>query len=198
MPLRTLDRTDDQEASMADPSTMDILRESRLVAFTTGALMLVAGLTVLFWPDRTLIVVARIAGILIVATGIAEIAEAVTAHRRGTYWGLLVLQGAVNVVAGLLLLFWPDITLMAVVWLVGLAHIVTGAIGIIVFSTIPAELGRSTYLWRAAVRIVFGVVLVAWPDATLTVLALVVGVGLVALALTLLFSGYQLGRAAHA
>ena len=39
---------------MSDERTaMDVLRSSRAIAYTIGAVCLIAGLVLLFWPDRS-------------------------------------------------------------------------------------------------------------------------------------------------
>ena len=183
---------------MPDRTTLDTLRESRLLAFTSGTLLLVAGIVLLFWPDRTLTVVARFVGLLIAVSGIAEILEALSVRGRGTGWGLLLLRGLLNLATGVLLLVWPGITLTVLVWLAGINFIVTGLLGLLAYRSLPAELDRSTLVGRSIVAIVFGVVLVAWPDSTLTVVAFVAGLGLALLGLLLLFSGFKLARLSRA
>jgi len=55
-----------------DRSSLDVLRGSRVVAYTLGAITLVAGLVLLFWPDRTVTVVARLTGILLIIVGVRD------------------------------------------------------------------------------------------------------------------------------
>ena len=86
----------------------------------------------LFWPDRTWTVVARFIGIFFVVIGFGQAVEAVTTHRQGTYWGLLLLRGVINLGVGLALLFWPSATVTVVVWLVGLDLVLTGILAFIV------------------------------------------------------------------
>jgi uncharacterized membrane protein HdeD (DUF308 family) len=180
-----------------DRSTMDLLRGSRLVAYTVGLLAIVAGIVLLVWPDRTVVVVARLAGLLLVVVGLGEAFDAVTTHRKGSYWGLLLLRGVLDLVMGALLLFWPDITITVLVWLFGLDLIVTGIIGLFVQRQIPKDMGRSPLIARSVVSILFGIVVVVWPSTTLTVLVWLIGLQLLLLGALLLFSGYQLTKASH-
>jgi uncharacterized membrane protein HdeD (DUF308 family) len=182
---------------MADDerTTLDVLRGSRILAYTVGLLSLAGGLVLLFWPDRTIVVVARLIGVFLVAIGLGEAFEASTSHRKGSYWGLLLARGVINVVMGGLLLFWPDVTVTVLVWLFGLDLMITGVIGLFASRHVPPELGRSSLLFRSIVALVFGFVVVVWPDVTLWVLALLVAIQLVLVGLLLLWSGYQLTRA---
>lgn len=181
---------------MADDrrSTLEVLRGSRILAFTVGGIALAAGLVLLFWPDRTIVVVARLAGLLIAIVGISDSYEAVTTHRKGSYWGLLLLRGLINIVVGGLLLFWPDITVTVLVWLFGVDLMLTGVIGLFVSRRIPSDLGRSSVVTRSAISIAFGLVIVVWPDATLSVVAFIIAAQLVLLGALLFYSGYQLTK----
>ena len=51
-----------------------VIRESRTLAYALGGITLAAGLVLLFWPDRTIGVVARVAGLLMVIMGIGDLA----------------------------------------------------------------------------------------------------------------------------
>ena len=111
--------------AMDDRSTMDLLRGSRIVAYTVGALALIGGLVLLFWPDRTVVVVARLVGLLFLVVGFGQAIDAITTHRRGSYWGLLLVRGLIHLGFGAALLFWPGVTVKVVVWLIGLDLVLT-------------------------------------------------------------------------
>ena len=177
-----------------DRSTIDLLRGSRITAYAIGAICLVAGIVLLFWPDRTWTVVARFIGIFFVVIGFGQAVEAITTHRQGSYWGLLLLRGVINLAVGLALLFWPSATVTVVVWLVGLDLVLTGILAFIVSFQVPKDMGRSAFLVQAVVTVVLGVLIMAWPDATLTVISVILAALLIVFGLVLLMSGYQLTK----
>jgi uncharacterized membrane protein HdeD (DUF308 family) len=176
-----------------DRSAVSIVRESKLLAYTVGALTLAAGLVLLFWPDRTLTVVARLAGLLLVFVGIGDLVETVRHHRGMSYWGLLLLRAVINVGFGLALVFWPGITVGVVVWLVGLDFVIAGAIGLLVRSQMAPE-SRSAITSRSILTIVFGIAIMVWPDATVSVVAFLVAALLILFGLIFLWSGYALSK----
>jgi len=182
-----------------DRSTIDLLRSSRIMAWAVGLLSLAAGIVLIAWPDRTVLVVARLVGVLFAVTGLGQCLEALTSHRRGSYWGLLLLRGVVNLGFGLALVFWPGVTVTVAVWLLGINLIVTGVLGLAAGTQVPKELGRSSFFLHGAVALVFGLIIVIWPDVSAGVLtgglAILVGIGLVLLGLVFLATAYQLGRA---
>jgi uncharacterized membrane protein HdeD (DUF308 family) len=180
--------------AMDDRSTIDLLRGSRITAYTIGVLSLIAGIVLLFWPDRTIVVVARLVGILILVIGVGQIIEAITTHRQGSYWGLLAFRGLINVIAGALLLFWPDITVTVVVWLLGLELVLVGLIGLFAATRVPKEMGRTPLVVQAVIGIALGVVIMVWPSATLSVIAVLAAIVMIVFGLMLLASGYQLSK----
>jgi uncharacterized membrane protein HdeD (DUF308 family) len=177
-----------------DRSVLDVLRGSRILAYSVGALTLIAGVVLLFWPGRTIVVVARLAGILLIAVGIGESLEAVTSHRKGNYWGLLLIRGLLNLGAGALLVFWPGVTITVLVWIFGIDLILAGIVGIFASRGVPAELGRSGFLLRGIVGIAVGAIVIIWPQATLLVMAVLVAIQLIVIGLILVWSGWQLSR----
>ena len=181
-------------AASDDRSTMDLLRGSRITAYSIGFISLVAGLVLLFRPDRELQIIAIILGFLFVVSGFSQVAEAVTTHRKGSYWGLLVIRGLINFGIGLALIFWTGATLTAIIWLVGLDFVITGLLAIIVSFMIGKDGGRGSLLIEGLITIAIGVIIMAWPEATKNVLGVVIGIGLTLLGLLFLFSGYQLSK----
>jgi uncharacterized membrane protein HdeD (DUF308 family) len=173
---------------------MDLLRGSRITAYSIGFISLVAGLVLLFRPDRENSIIAIIIGFLFVVSGFGQAAEAVTTHRKGSYWGLLVIRGLINFGIGLALIFWTGATLTAIIWLVGLDFVITGILAIIVSFMIGKDGGRGSLLIEGLITIAIGVIIMAWPEATKNVLGVVIGIGLTLLGLLFLFSGYQLSK----
>ena len=181
-------------AAAEDRSTMDLLRGSRITAYSIGFISLIAGLVLLFRPDREESIIAIIIGFLFVVSGFGQAAEAVTTHRSGTYWGLLLIRGLINFGFGLALIFWTDATVTVIVWLVGLDFVITGLLAIIVSFMIGKDGGRRGLLIEGLITIAIGIVIMAWPKATKDVLGVVIGIGLALLGLLFLFSGYQLSK----
>ena len=183
---------------MSDERTaIDVLRSSRMVAYTIGAACLIAGLFLLFWPERSWTIAARVVGILLVIVGGGQIFDAISTHRSQRYWGLLLARGALNLAVGLALVIWPGVTVTVVVWLIGLNLVVTGAIGLGVSFQIPKELGRSGYQVQSVIGILLGLLIMGWPDDTVNVISLILAAVLLLTALVFLWSGYQIQKATH-
>ena len=79
------------------------------------------------------------------------------------------------------------------VWLVGIDMSVTGVIGLIVSRQLPKEFQRVVVI-RSVLTVIFGVVVIAWPSATLSAIAFLVGSLLALFGVVLLWTAYELTR----
>lgn len=175
-------------------SSIDVVRESKTLAYTVGAITLVAGLVLLFWPDRTITVVARLSGILLLIVGIGDLIETVRNHRGMSYWPLLLLRAVINIIFGAALVFWPGPTVGVLVWLIGLDLVIAGVLGLLVRGQMAPEYRKGTTT-RSIVTILFGIAIMVWPHATVNVTAFVVGAMLTFTGLVFLWTGRQLSKA---
>lgn len=182
-----------EDAAAVERSALSVIRESKALAYSTGAITLFAGIVLLFWPDRTITVVARLTGLLLLIVGLSDVIDSISNHRRQPYWGLMAFRGLLNVATGVALVVWPGITLGVVVWLIGLDLVLTGVLGLVIRGQAPPEL-RSVLLSRSLITIAFGVAVMVWPHATLAVVAFIVGLLLAVTGLVLLWSGRQLSK----
>lgn len=182
-----------EDAAAVERSALSVIRESKALAYATGAVTLLAGIVLLLWPHRTLTVVARLSGLLLLIVGLSDVIDAVSNHRRQRYWGLLTIRGLLNVATGVALVVWPGITVGVLVWLIGLDLVLTGVLGLVIRGQAPPEL-RSVLLSRSVVTIAFGVAVMVWPHATVAVVAFIVGLVLTVTGLVLLWTGRQLSK----
>ena len=90
-----------------------------------------------------------------------------------SYWWLVLLAGACSAVLGLLLIFRPFDSVVALAWLVGQFLIISG------IASLLSSHRREYGIGIAVLSLVIGVVLFAWPDITLQALAVVGGIGFV-------------------
>lgn len=84
-----------------------------------GGVLVVGGLLAAFWPDVTLWTLAVLTGISLVLHGLGRIAVALLERREIPGWGWLLLAGAVNVAVGVVVLAWPEATVLVLSLLLG-------------------------------------------------------------------------------
>lgn len=156
-----------------------------------GSVTLALGLVSLFAPGATLTVLAVVLSLWLMATGLGRVGLAVAVRTwptsRRVVQGVLGVALAVGGLAGLLGL-WNSLTLVTLV--VGIGFLVAGAADLGMALTGPRGVGRVATGLLGVLHLVVGLVFLLLPDVGLTVLAVLVGVVLVALGLV------QLGASA--
>src|SRR6478609_6246041 len=121
-----------------------------------GAVMIVFGVLALIWPLHTAVVLVYLVGIFALVDGIIDIIDAIR-FRGSPGVGLRVFLGIVSLLFGLLVLFWPQISLGVLVIFVAIWSILIGALQIIANVSLRAQSGRS-WVWgviAGAIGVVF-------------------------------------------
>ncbi|QKW35451.1 HdeD family acid-resistance protein [Actinomadura sp. NAK00032] len=93
----------------------------------SGVAGIVLGIVALVWPGITAFVLLMLIAAWAVATGLLEIIVAVALRRELRGEWAYVLTGAISLLFGILLFAWPVSGAIAVVWLIGLLAIMSGA-----------------------------------------------------------------------
>ena len=107
----------------------------RASSFVLGAILIVGGLLAAFWPEVTVWTLAVLTGLSLLLHGIGRIAVAFMARSEVPGWGWLALAGALNVVAGIVALVWPQATVVVLSLILGLQVITFGACLLVVAFT---------------------------------------------------------------
>ncbi len=144
-----------------------------------GCVSLVLGVAALIWPGRTLDVVAVLFALQILVYGVFYVAQAIAAEDiDGGRRVLVALIGVVALVVGVLMLRDVTHTIGILALLLGLFWIVDGVVTIVSAFVGRARPGRGLALLAGFLGIVAGIVVLAFPDLSLTVLVLVLGIWL--------------------
>jgi uncharacterized membrane protein HdeD (DUF308 family) len=96
-----------------------------------GIAALVAGLITIVWPGVTVLALVIVLGVFLLLAGGAEIGWSI-AERHTQGWGYILFRGIVDLVTGIVVLAWPDVTalvlaLLLAIWLFLYAAIAASA-----------------------------------------------------------------------
>jgi len=149
-----------------------------------GLVNVVIGIAVIVWPDITLAVLAFLLGLQVLVFGIIRLIIAFSAESKTEGRGLLFTGALFGIVVGLLIVREPLRAVEIMVTLLGVYWVMIGIIGF-VFAVFDSGGSRGRQVIEALVAFTGGVVLLAWPDPTLTVLVWVAGLSLLAWGLVL-------------
>ena len=144
--------------------------------------------------DAVATLVAVFAGALIYA-GVAELAFASTT--RQNRW-LGILAGVASIAAGFITLTWPGVTLVVLAVLVGASLISWGIYRIYLSFADPFITARAVTLIEGLVLTALGVLALAWPNASILVLAVLVGVFFIVFGIFSFVSGLHMLDLHHA
>jgi uncharacterized membrane protein HdeD (DUF308 family) len=142
-----------------------------------GVAAIVFGVIALFWPPAAIAVLVAIFGAYALVDGILNLIAAVRAGRTGQRWGALVFEGVVSLVVGIVTLFFPVVTALALVLFVGAWSVVTGVAEVVAAIRLR-ELIQGEWLLALAgiLSIAFGVLLFISPLIGAIAIAIWIGV----------------------
>jgi uncharacterized membrane protein HdeD (DUF308 family) len=146
----------------------------------SGVLSIAVAVVLLAWPGISLFALTMLVGAFAVASGIVRLGIAFTPEakdRRG-WFGF---SGVVGIAFGVAVLVWPNISALALLYVIGAYAIAIGIMTIVGAFQLPID-GRDTALMilTGLVAIFFGVVMLARPGAgALALLALIAAFALV-------------------
>ncbi len=164
----------------------DVLADSWWAVGLRGILGILFGLICLLTPGVAVgAFVILFAAYMFVDGGFA-IAAAWKAARTGERWGLLILEGIVDIAAGLVAVVWPAITMVALIWLVAIWAIVSGALMLYAAFMLNRDHGRWWLALGGIASLIFGVLLVIEPLVGAVVLTMWIG------AYAIVFGGFLL------
>jgi uncharacterized membrane protein HdeD (DUF308 family) len=153
-----------------------VIGNYRTMFLFRGIAAILFGIIALVWPNLTLTVLVLLFGIFAVISGITAVAAAL--RGRGLPgWGLLLFEGILGILAGVVALVWPGITALAFLYLLAAWAIITGIMEFLAPLAFPMSVGRSALMVLAGVlSVVFGVLIAAQPSSGLLAVVWLIGV----------------------
>ncbi|GHO85273.1 HdeD family acid-resistance protein [Dictyobacter formicarum] len=152
-----------------------------------GIIAILFGILALIWPGKTLLLLIILFGAYAIVDGIANIFSAIRGRSLHN-WGLLLVEGIVSILAGIVAFVWPGLTALAFVYVIAAWAIITGVTEIVAAFSSRMNVGTDWLLVVAGVAsIIFGVLIAIQPQiGLLTVIWLI---GIYAIIFGILFLG---------
>src|ERR1700716_3909991 len=187
------------EAPRPDPA--DILArvgKSWVWIMAFGIITLLAGVAVLAWPGRTLIVIAVLFGIQLVVTGIFRFVAAFASDDlTGGTRVLLAVLGVLSLIIGLYAIRHVLVTLLALALLLGIFWVVSGTVGLFTALSHRGMQGRGWTPVMGILSIVSGIIVLAYPGISLLVLAVVLSIWLLVFGAMQITLAFRIRSLAH-
>jgi uncharacterized membrane protein HdeD (DUF308 family) len=171
---------------------------SAAMSLGAGAVSVVIGLLVLFWPGITLLVLAVLFAIQFIVAGALQIVTAFAADGGTGSRVLLGLLGALSILVGVLCLRSPLQTVVVLGLLIGSLWVVSGVVGIVHAVGAERGSGRGWAIVSGIVSIIGGVIVLVYPTLGLLTLTWLLGIVLVVNGIVMIVRGFTVNRARRA
>ncbi|MGH3148616.1 MAG: HdeD family acid-resistance protein [Rubrobacter sp.] len=141
-----------------------------------GIAAVLFGLAALFWPGPTLFVLIFMYGAFVLVDGVFAIVAGIRAGRSQRRW-LLMAEGVLSLLAGLIVLAWPGMSALLMLYVIAFWAILGGVLRIVEAISLRREIDNEwTLVLSGVLSIVLGVVLAVLPGVGLLSLAWMIGI----------------------
>jgi len=156
-----------------------------------GIFAITLGVFAIFWPHQSLSLLVLAVGIYCVADGIAGLFGALRFPELREY----LAQALIVLGIGAVLVFWPGMTLRALLVLLGVAALVVGVGQILGARRLAADdRERTTIMVIGVAAAVVGLVLAFWPGSGIAVISWVIGIAAILIGAILIYLGSRFKR----
>jgi uncharacterized membrane protein HdeD (DUF308 family) len=177
------DRYNVMNANLADNWWIVALRGVFALAFAACAI---------FIPGVTMISMVLLFGAYSLVDGIFSIALAVRGARRHERWGMLLLNGILGILAGVVALLWPGISVIALVVVIAAWALISSGLSVAAAIQLKRDHGRWWLVLGAVASFIYGVLLLIAPLIGALVLTWWIGAHALVLGVTLIALAFQL------
>ena len=175
-----------------------LLARNWWVVALRGAVGILFGLLTLMLPGVTLVSLVFLFAAYLVLDGALAIAAGVRAAQKGERWGLLILEGVVDILGAAAMVAMPGLAIVVFIYLIALWSVVSGAFMIVAAFQLHLDHGRWLLVLAVAVSVLFGILLAVYPITGAVVLATWIGAYAIVFGAMLLVLGFRLRSRAAA
>lgn len=164
------------------------LRRDWWLFLVRGIAAILFGIAAFVWPGLTLAVLVIMFGAYVLVDGAFGLFYAIRGRKQLDYWWLWAIEGVLGIIVGVLTFVMPGITALVLLMFIAAWAIVGGALRIITAFRLRKEIrGEWLLIAGGALSILFGVLLVAVPQAG--ILSVIWLIGFYAVLFGVLFVG---------
>jgi uncharacterized membrane protein HdeD (DUF308 family) len=157
-----------------------------------GIVALLFGFTALVWPGLTILTLTYVFGFYAVMDGVFALVAAWSIRSGGRWW-VLLLEGLLGIVAGVIAFVWPGVASLALLTLIAAWAILTGALEIMAAIRLRKEITNEWWLGLGGLAsILFGVLLVIRPQAGMVTISWIIGFYATIFGISMLSLGFRL------
>ena len=160
-----------------------------------GLVAILFGLAALFWPGLILVVLIVLFGLYALIDGVLAVIAAFRSSGQGMRRPLLLIEGAIGILFGLLALFWPGLTALALLYFVAFWVILSGISRIAMAIMLRREIENEWAMGLSgALSLILGIILILLPGAGLLAYTWLIGLLALALGIALIYYAFRVRR----
>jgi uncharacterized membrane protein HdeD (DUF308 family) len=157
-----------------------------------GVFAVIFALIAFLSPGATLLSLALFFSAYMLVDGVFGIVSGVRAASNHQRWGLLVLEGILNILVGVIAFMMPGLTVLFFVTLMAVWSLITGVLMIVAAFKLNPAYGRGWLIFSGIVSVLFGVALLVAPLVGAVVLTWWLGAYALAFGVSLLVLAFKL------
>lgn len=177
---------------LGDRAMSMLLAENWWALAIRGVAAILLGLIAIFVPGATMLSLALLFAAYLLVDGVFGIISAVRAARADQRWGMLLLEGLLDIAMGIIAFLFPVGAVLAFVLITAAWALVTGALMVGSAFKLTRDHGRWWMLLSGVVSILFGIALVIAPLVGAVVLTWWLGGYAIAFGVLLLVLAFRL------
>lgn len=152
---------------------LELLARNWAWVLVRGVFTIVFGAMAALWPGITLYILVILFGAYAVVDGVTAIAMGA---RRSSGRGVVVFMGVVSVVAGLIALFWPGLSALALLYVIAFWAIIGGIVSIVSGFGLSRDAGgRWLFIVSGLAGLILGILLLINPGEGAVALVVTIG-----------------------
>jgi uncharacterized membrane protein HdeD (DUF308 family) len=157
-----------------------------------GVVAIIFGLAALFWPGLILTVLIIFFGLYALIDGVLAIIAAFRSSGRGMRRTLLLIEGVIGIIFGIVALFWPGLTALALLYIIAFWAILSGISRIVMAIMLRRDIENEWSIALSGVlSVILGIVLVLLPRAGLLAYTWLIGLLALALGIALIYYAFR-------
>lgn len=158
-----------------------------------GLLVLLLGVFAMMDPELASDIFFMLIGAMVLLQGIFAIIGAFTVKAQDPMWVLLLIGGLVSVILGSITLFWPDVTKVILIWLVGFWALIVGTVMLVYAIKVRRQevAGKGVQSVLGIIGIAFGLIALVWPKDTINTLVWIIGLMAVLFGILFMIVGFM-------
>src|SRR4051812_36245410 len=166
--------------------------ESWWVLALRGLVAILFGLAALFWPGLILVVLIVLFGLYALVDGVLAVIAAFRSSGRGMRRPLLLIEGAIGILFGILALFWPGLTALTLLYIIAFWTILSGIARIVMVIMLRREIENEWSIALSGVlSVILGIILILLPGAGLLAYTWLIGLLALAVGIALIYYAFR-------